>query len=155
MGAESHASWERYFASSEISSVTIHHRGRLHEIFKGPEQMRVIEKRNLEDNLGIRLRKVLEKHRPGIADDSRTISKPKGSGYDPIKSFPQYIAYSERVSLNVSGPDLGPNVLQFWTFAVEETAFRPTDLKGIPLCNAENANIPGDQNVTRIIDAKR
>jgi len=116
---------EHEYATSEINSILIHHRGRLFEMFKTSESMRATESRNLGR---------------------------RGSPRERV--FPKYIPYSERVLPRVAGPDLGPNILQFWTYAVSGDAFRMAELDGTPLCDPKHANIAGKQVVSRMLDAK-
>lgn len=116
------------YAKSEISHFQILHNGVLHEVFKDATSMGASETRNL------------------------------GSyAHNPIlKTYPVYLGYEERRTSNVSGPDLGPETLQFWADSVEADAFTVESLgPGHAVVDREHANMPSKQVVIRMLDRSR
>jgi hypothetical protein len=53
--------------------------------------------------------------------------------------------YAEVKQMNVSGPDLGPNILQFWAWTVEVNRFRIGIKAPIYLCSPEHGNAESKQ----------
>jgi hypothetical protein len=115
-GRDSYRSLDRVYATSAIDTITTHSCGTLLRISKSLESMNAVEYRNLN-----------------------TIDKPID------RLFPKYTQYSEVMLQNIAGPDLGPNVLQFWTETVQGDAFTVETLSGIPARSAKNPNTVGNQ----------
>ncbi|KAK4208730.1 hypothetical protein QBC37DRAFT_296075 [Rhypophila decipiens] len=116
---------EHEYAKSEISHFQTFHKGVLHEVFKDAASMAARETRNL----GSYNRELI------------------------LKTYPLYVAYEERRTLNMSGPDLGPGVLQFWADAVDGDAFTVESLDpGYAIVDREHGNVPSKQAVIRLLD---
>jgi len=73
---------------------------------------------------------------------------------DPIlETYPVYLGYLERRTTNVSGPDLGPGALQFWTYAVDADAFTVEQVgPDYAIVDREHANTASKQGVVRMLD---
>lgn len=125
-GRDSYHSLHQEYATSEIDHLSILHRGEFIEIYKAAESMRATEIRNL--------------------------GRPPDRKYEKV--FPKYIQYSERVLYDVSGPDFGPNVLQFWAYTADSNSFKFAGLDGTLITDPEHGNIPGKQVVTSLLDLR-
>ncbi|KAM7219426.1 hypothetical protein V8F06_005160 [Rhypophila decipiens] len=116
---------EYEYAKSEISHFQTFHKGVLHEVFKDAASMTASETRNLGSY----------------------------SGEPILKTYPVYLGYEEGRTLNMSGPDLGPGILQFWADAVDGDAFTVEFLgPGYAIVDREYGNVPSKQAVIRMLD---
>jgi heterokaryon incompatibility protein (HET) len=122
-GKRTYRSLQHEYAQSEIHAFSLYHHGTLIHVHKASEDMRATEMRNLG-----------------------TVITPEE------ETFPRYILYTDSVHHGVAGPDLGPNVLQFWTEAVESGAFSVRELTGPSLTDIDHANIATKQTVTKLFD---
>ncbi|RYP74901.1 hypothetical protein DL769_003907 [Monosporascus sp. CRB-8-3] len=127
-GEDTHHRENHEYAKSEIACFQVFHRGVLYEVSKDQRRMEAAETRNL-----------------GWYQKSPI-----------LKNYPVYLSYTERRTMNVSGPDLGPGALQFWTYAVEGDAFTLERLgPGHAIVDREHANIPRKQGVIRMLDRNK
>jgi len=115
------------FANSEIDCFAMLHRGELVEIFKTPDDLTATEIIDISTSL-----------EPG-----RTLQIPK------------YVPYSTRRAQSVSGPDFGPNVLQFWAYTVDIESFQFADIEGTLISEPEHGNKRGEQYVNSLLDPRR
>ncbi|KAK4164791.1 heterokaryon incompatibility protein-domain-containing protein [Cladorrhinum sp. PSN259] len=124
-GEGTHQRQKHEYAKSDISHFQIFHNGVLHEVFKDEASMEACETRNL------------------------------GSyNREPIlETYPMYLNYTEKRTINMSGPDLGPGALQFWADAVDGDAFTVESLgPGHAVVDRDHANMPSKQGVIRMLD---
>ena len=123
-GQNSYNSLRREYATSEIDHFSSLHHGELIEIYKTAESMRATETRSLD------------------------------SLYKLEEVFPKYIPYSERVLSGFSGPDFGPNVLQFWAYTVDCDSFAIASRGGALITDPEHGNMSGRQVVEIMLGSK-
>jgi hypothetical protein len=123
-GKNTYRELEMNYAQSEVASFTVHHHCTILKVFKSNSDMNRVRIRNL------------------------------GSQAIPLEhKFPEYVPYSNSTLTGFSGPQFGPNVLQFWTEAVSATSYRfshdETALK-----DPRNAYAAGKKAVTPLLDEK-
>jgi hypothetical protein len=124
---KSYGSPKQEYAASEIDHFSTLHHGEFMEVYKAAGALKATESRNL-----------------GSPPDR-----------DHEKLFPVYVRYSERSLSSVSGPDFGPNVLQFWAYTVGVDSFQFGDIEGTLITEPEHGNSPGKLVVNRLLDPKR
>jgi len=113
------------YARTEIRSLSVYHQGTVLYIQKTVEKIGATELRNL------------------------------GSLRSPLEeTFPKYVPYSDSLLYGILGPNLGPNVLQFWTEVVDAKRFSIGELTGPSLTDHEHANITTEQTVFQLFDLK-
>ncbi|EXJ63315.1 uncharacterized protein A1O5_11636 [Cladophialophora psammophila CBS 110553] len=124
-GKRTYRSLHHEYARTEIREFSLHHQGTILHIHKSAEETETTEPRNL------------------------------GSSTMPQEErFPKYVPYSDCFLHGVSGPDFGPNVLQFWTEAVDASWFSVGQITGPSLTDNEHANITTKQTVSKLFDSK-
>ena len=124
-GRDSYGSLDLEYASSEIGQFATFHNGELVTVHKSSDSMRAVELRNL--------------------------GHPSDTQYE--YRFSKYIPYSDKVLSGISGPDFGPNVLQFWTFATSADSFAISRRESV-ITDPEHGNIAGKQDVTGVLDSR-
>ena len=124
-GKRTYRSLHHEYARTEIRSLSVYHQGTVLYIQKTVEEIRATELRNL------------------------------GSLRSPLEeTFPKYVPYSDSLLHGILVPNLGPNVLQFWTEVVDAKRFSIGELTGPSLPDHEHANITTEQKVSQLFDLK-
>jgi hypothetical protein len=124
-GKRTYRSLHHEYARSEIRRFEVYHDGTVLCVRKSAEEAGAVEVRNL------------------------------GSLERPLEeSFPKYVPYSDGFLRCISGPNLGPNVLQFWAEAVDAKHFSISEVTGPSLTDNEHANITTKQTVSKLLDFK-
>jgi hypothetical protein len=124
-GKRTYRSLHHEYARTEIRSLSVHHQGTVRYIQKTAEEIGATELQNL------------------------------GSLRSPLEEiFPKYVPYSGSLLHGILGPNLGPNVLQFWTEVVDAKRFSIGELTGPSLTDHEHANITTEQTVSQLFDLK-
>ncbi|KAH6716208.1 heterokaryon incompatibility protein-domain-containing protein, partial [Leptodontidium sp. MPI-SDFR-AT-0119] len=124
-GKRTYRSLHHEYARSEIRRFEVYFQGTLLDIRKPAEETRATEVRNL------------------------------GSLERPLEeTFPKYVPYADGFLRGILGPNLGPNVLQFWAEAVDAKHFSISEVTGPFLTDHEHANITTKQTVSKLLDSK-
>jgi hypothetical protein len=124
-GKRTYRSLHREYSRTEIRRFSAYHQGTVLYIHKTEEEIEATELRNL------------------------------GSSRSPLKeTFPKYVPYSDGLLHGILGPNLGPNVLQFWTQAVDVKRFSIGEVTGPSLTDHEHANITTKQTISKLFDFK-
>jgi hypothetical protein len=116
----------REFATSEVDCFTMIHDGELVQVFKTQNEI--------------------------IAEEILDVSTAQDQSSE--LEVPKYIPYSMQRTQGVLGPDFGPNVLQFWAYAVHVECFQFADIDGTLISEPEHGNQRGHQYVNSLLDPR-